>query len=221
MGSVSISLADLRREYSQAGLDARDLDPNPLQQFARWFEQALKAGVREPNAMALATAGATGQPSVRIVLLKGVDERGFTFFTNYRSRKAVELGQNARAALNFPWLELERQVNILGEVHKLTPGESAAYFKSRPRGNRLGAWASEQSAVIADRGVLENRLRELEARFPDDDIPMPEHWGGYRLAPFEIEFWQGRPSRLHDRFRYTRAGASGKDSAWSVCRLSP
>jgi pyridoxamine 5'-phosphate oxidase len=214
---VSISLADLRREYTQAGLDARDLDADPLRQFAKWFEQALKAGIREPNAMVLATVGPNAQPSVRIVLLKGVDQRGFTFFTSYQSRKAAELEQNSRAALNFPWIELERQVNVAGRVTKLSRAESEAYFKVRPRGSRLGALASHQSSVIRDRSVLEQRMRELEAQFPGEEIPMPDHWGGYCLAPTEIEFWQGRPNRLHDRFRYART----ENGPWTVNRLAP
>jgi pyridoxamine 5'-phosphate oxidase len=214
---VSISLADLRREYTQAGLDVCDLDPDPLKQFAKWFEQALKAGIREPNAMVLATVGANAQPSARIVLLKGVDERGFSFFTSYQSRKATELEHNLRAALNFPWVELERQVNVTGRVTKLSREESEAYFKVRPRGSRLGALASRQSSVIRDRSLLEQRMRELETRFPGDDIPMPEYWGGFSLAPYEIEFWQGRPNRLHDRFRYSRA----ENGPWTVNRLAP
>lgn len=215
--SVSISLADLRREYTQAGLEARDLDADPIKQFARWFEQALKAGIREPNAMVLATAGVDAQPSVRIVLLKGVDRRGFSFFTSYESRKAAELAHNARAALNFPWIELERQVNVAGRVTRLSRAESEAYFRARPRGSRLGALASHQSSVIRDRSMLEERMRELEAQFPGHDIPMPEHWGGFCLAPMEIEFWQGRPNRLHDRFRYSRTG----EGPWTVNRLAP
>jgi pyridoxamine 5'-phosphate oxidase len=214
---VSISLADLRREYTQAGLDARDLEPDPLKQFAKWFEEALKAGIREPNAMVLATVGADAQPSARIVLLKGVDERGFSFFTSYQSRKAAELDHNSKAALSFPWVELERQVNVTGGVTKLSREESEAYFKVRPRGSRLGALASRQSSVIPDRNLLEQRMRELESQFPGDEIPMPEHWGGYCLAPNQIEFWQGRPNRLHDRFRYSR----GDNGGWTINRLAP
>ena len=214
---VSISLADLRAEYAQAGLTAAYLDRDPLRQFQRWFEQALKAGLREPNAMVLATVNAGGQPSTRIVLLKGIDERGFTFFTNYQSRKALDLTPNPRAALNFPWIDLERQVNVIGSVAKIGRQESEAYFRSRPRGNRLGAWASHQSEVIAERSVLEKRMAELEAKYTGDDIPMPDYWGGYRLNPAEIEFWQGRPNRLHDRFRYSRQ----PDGGWKLDRLSP
>lgn len=213
---ISISLADLRAEYSQKGLKAEDLDPDPLRQFAKWFEEALKAGIREPNAMALSTVSAAGQPSVRIVLLKGVDDTGFTFFTNYRSRKALELAANPNAAVSFPWIELERQVSVLGAVAKVGREESEAYFRSRPRGSQLGAWASEQSEVIADRSVLERRMAGLEAKYKSSSIPTPEHWGGYRLVPVELEFWQGRPNRLHDRFRYTRRG-----NDWKIDRLSP
>ena len=214
---VSISLADLRAEYTQAGLEARDLDPNPFRQFGKWFEQALKSGIREPNAMVLATASAAGQPSLRIVLLKGIDERGFTFFTNYRSRKGIELESNVHAALNFPWIELERQVNVIGTVMRVSSEESLAYFNSRPRGNRLGAWASHQSEVIADRSVLEKRMQELESKYLGDDVPLPPDWGGYRLRPSEIEFWQGRPNRLHDRFRYSFQ----PDQNWRIDRLAP
>jgi pyridoxamine 5'-phosphate oxidase len=215
--SVSISLADLRAEYSQAGLTAAELDRDPLRQFQRWFEQALHAGIREPNAMVLATVGSQWQPSTRIVLLKGIDDRGFTFFTSYESRKGLELAANPRAALNFPWVDLERQVNIIGSVTRLTRPESEAYFKSRPRGNRLGAWASQQSQVIPDRSLLEKRMQDLESKYPGEEIPLPPYWGGYRLSPVEIEFWQGRPNRLHDRFRYLKQG----DGAWQIDRLSP
>lgn len=214
---VSISLADLRAEYAQAGLNAADLDRDPLRQFQRWFEQARKAGLREPNAMVLATVNAEGQPSIRIVLLKGIDERGLVFFTNYQSRKALDLGSNPRAALNFPWIDLERQVNVIGSVAKAGRQESEAYFRSRPRGSRLGAWASHQSEVIADRSVLEKRMEELESKYAGDEIPVPDYWGGYRLSPAEIEFWQGRPNRLHDRFRYLRQ----RDGSWKLERLSP
>jgi pyridoxamine 5'-phosphate oxidase len=215
--AVSLSLADLRAEYTRAGLAREDLDPDPLRQFQKWFEQALKSGIREPNAMTLATVDANGQPTIRIVLLKGVDQRGFTFFTSYQSRKAADLERNPRVALNFPWIELERQVNALGNVTRLSKEESEAYFKTRPRGNKLGAWASQQSAVITERSVLEEKMRQLEREHPGDDVPMPPFWGGYVVAPTEIEFWQGRPNRLHDRFRYTLQTAQ----RWNIERISP
>jgi len=210
-------LADLRREYTRAGLDERDLNPDPVQQFQKWLNEALAAELREPNAMVLATVSPDGQPSTRTVLLKGVETRGFSFFTNYESRKARQLITNPRAAITFLWVELERQVNIEGRVTKLPREESAAYFKLRPRGSRLGAWASHQSEVIAGRGALEARMAELEAKHPGDDIPLPPNWGGYLLTPERIEFWQGRPSRLHDRLCYTQQ----KAGSWIIERLSP
>ena len=213
-----MSIADLRRDYSLAGLSEADLDRDPIRQFRRWFDQALDAQITEPNAMVLATVDATGQPSTRVVLLKAVDERGFSFFTNYESRKGRELSGNPRASLTFPWIALERQVCITGSVTKLSREESEAYFKLRPRGSRLGAWASpKQSEVVADRADLEARMRALEAKHPGEDIPLPPYWGGYLLAPTEIEFWQGRPSRLHDRLRYARQ----PDGSWKIERLSP
>ncbi|HXG46024.1 MAG TPA: pyridoxamine 5'-phosphate oxidase [Methylomirabilota bacterium] len=211
------SIADLRREYSLGGLSEADLDPDPIRQFRKWFEEATAAGLIEPNAMVLATVGTGGQPSTRTVLLKAVDERGFGFFTNYESRKGRELAQNPGAAVTFPWLALERQVNVVGRVTPLSRAEAEQYFKLRPRGSRLGACVSRQSEVIPGRHVLEQRLAELERAYPGDDIPTPPQWGGYLLVPAEIEFWQGRPNRLHDRLRYRR----GTHGTWCIERLSP
>ena len=202
------------------GLHKADLAPNPFQQFAVWFEAALALRERlvEPTAMTLATAGADGAPSARMVLLKGFDERGFVFYTNYDSAKARDLAENPRAALVFYWAPLERQVRLAGTVEPVTPEESQAYFDSRLRAARLGAWASRQSSVIPDRAALEAEFAETSARFADDEaIPLPPHWGGFRLAPESFEFWQGRPGRLHDRLRYTRQ----PDGAWLIERLAP
>jgi len=212
-----MSIADLRREYSLTGLRKADLAGDPLQQFRHWFDQALAAGTNEPNAMVLATADAAGKPSTRVVLLKGLDERGFVFFTNCESRKARELAVNRHAALNFFWVELERQVCVTGSVTQVPREEAEAYFKTRPRGSRLGAWASKQSDTVPSREVLEARLQELEKKYPGEEIPLPPFWGGYVLAPGEIDFWQGRPNRLHDRFRYSKQS----DGRWLVERLSP
>ena len=212
-----MSIADLRREYTAAGLTESDLAADPLVQFQGWLQDALAAGLVEPNAMVLATVSPDGLPSTRTVLLKAVDERGFSFFTNYESRKARDLAATPRAAVTFPWIPLERQVNIEGAVTKLSRDESAAYFGLRPRGSRLGAWASKQSEVVPGRAVLEARMAELEAKHPGEDIPLPPNWGGYVLAPERIEFWQGRANRLHDRLCYTRLAAGG----WTIERLSP
>jgi len=211
-----MSIADIRREYARARLDEAHVSPDPVAEFDRWFSQAQEAKVLEPNAMALATATRDGTPSVRLVLLKGYDERGFVFFTDYRSRKAAELEGNPRAALAFYWGELERQVRITGTVERTSVQESEAYFRTRPRGSRLGAWVSHQSRVIPSRAPLESGLREVKERFPTDDVPLPPHWGGYRLWPEEVEFWQGREDRLHDRIRYLRDGGG-----WKIERLSP
>lgn len=211
-----MSIADLRREYRLASLDIADVDPDPVAEFGKWLEQALRAEILEPHAMTLATASADGVPSARIVLLRGYDAAGFTFFTDYRSRKGRELADNPRAALVFYWPDLERQVRILGTVRKVSRDESEAYFSSRPHGSRIGAWASHQSAVLGSRQALEDAVREMLTQHPDADVPLPEHWGGYRVVPAEFEFWQGRESRLHDRLRYRRSGHT-----WRVDRLSP
>jgi pyridoxamine 5'-phosphate oxidase len=212
-----MSIADIRREYSRARLDEADVSHDPLVEFARWFAEAQEAELPDPNAMTLANASADGAPSARIVLLKAFDERGFVFFTDYRSRKGAELEANPRAALVLYWGELDRQVRITGRVGRTSHEDSVRYFSSRPLGSRLGAWASHQSRVIPGRAALEADLREVEARFGDGDVPLPEHWGGYRVAPETIEFWQGRESRLHDRIRYSREGGG----RWRVERLSP
>ncbi len=211
-----MSISDLRREYAAARLDESEVDPDPMRQFARWFDDARRAELLEPNAMTLATAAADGAPSARIVLLKAADERGFTFFTDYRSRKGRELEANPRAALVFHWGELERQVRIMGTVSRMSREENEAYFLSRPRGSRLGAWTSHQSTVIGTRADLEERLEAMTARFDGGDVPLPPYWGGFRVRPDTIELWQGREDRLHDRVLYRREGG-----AWRVERLSP
>jgi pyridoxamine 5'-phosphate oxidase len=210
------SIANLRREYTLAGLRRADLDADPIAQFTKWFQQALDGKLTEPNAMTLATADEHGHPSARIVLLKNVDANGFTFFTNYESHKGHDLAVNPHAALVIYWAELERQVCITGAVTRVSREISAKYFGSRPRGSRLAAWASGQSEVIADRATLEKRLETVAAKHPGDDVPLPPYWGGFCLAPNKVEFWQGRPNRLHDRFRYSRSGG-----AWKLERLSP
>lgn len=199
-------------------LSEADLLDDPIELFSRWFDDANAAGLPQVNAMTLATATADGRPSARIVLLKGVDGRGFEFFTNYDSRKGGELIANPHAALAFVWIPLERQVRVVGEVVRLEPAESDAYFATRPRGSQIGAWASLQSQPLADRAALEARWAELERRYAGGDVPRPPHWGGFRVVPREIEFWQGQPNRLHDRFAYTRAAAG---EPWSRARLQP
>jgi pyridoxamine 5'-phosphate oxidase len=213
-----MSIADIRREYAHARLDEADVSHDPFVEFARWFAEAQAAQAADANAMTLATATADGAPSARIVLLKAFDERGFVFFTDYRSLKGAELEANPRAALVFYWAELDRQVRITGGVALASHEESERYFRSRPLGSRLGAWASHQSRVIPGRAALEADLREVEERYKDGDVPLPPHWGGYRVVPDAIEFWQGRENRLHDRIRYVR---EGKGKGWRVERVSP
>ena len=210
-------LARLRQEYTRAGLRESDASSDPLVQFRRWFDEALTADLHEPNAMTLATATTDGRPSARVVLLKGFDERGFVFYTNYEGRKSGELEANPYCALVFYWGELERQVRVEGRGSRVPEGESDEYFRVRPRGSRLGAWASEQSRPVADREKLEVRLRGLEAEYEGREVPRPPFWGGYRVEPEVIEFWQGRENRLHDRLVYRRLGREG----WRRERLQP
>jgi pyridoxamine 5'-phosphate oxidase len=213
-------VAALRRAYLAGGLAEEDMAADPLTQFDRWFADAVTAGLHEPNAMVVATATADGAPSARLVLLKGYDQQGFVFFTNYDSLKGAQLRWNPRAALLFPWHDLERQVRVEGNVHRTTVAESASYFAERPRGSRLGAWASPQSTVLGSRAELSTRLAEVTARFgaqdSDPPVPLPEFWGGYRVVPETVEFWQGRSDRLHDRLRYRRG-----DRGWVLQRLAP
>lgn len=211
-----MKLADIRQEYMLAGLDESDADRDPLRQFAAWFEATLKADIALPNSMMLATATPDGRPSVRAVLLKGYDQRGFVFFTNYRSRKSRELEQNPQASILFCWEELERQIRIEGRIERVSAAESDEYYASRPLGSRLGAWASPQSEVVADRKTLEDSVEQMSLRHGGSP-PRPPFWGGYRLVPEVFEFWQGRKNRLHDRIVYRRSG--GAD--WSMARLAP
>ncbi len=210
------SIADLRIDYTQQSLLETDVNPDPIVQFQTWFDAAVAAKLPEPNAMTIATATPDGLPSARIVLLKAVDDRGFVFFTNYNSHKGQELLANPHAALVFLWTEQERQVRVQGRVEKIAPAESDEYYYSRPAGSRLGAWASNQSEVIPDRTVLETRLEALKQEHPNGDIARPVHWGGFRVIPTVIEFWQGRSSRLHDRLRYQKV-----NQGWTIDRLAP
>jgi pyridoxamine 5'-phosphate oxidase len=211
-----LNVHDLRKEYTRNGLTESVADADPVEQFRKWFEEALAADLHEPNAMTLGTATPGGRPSARIVLLKGFDERGFVFYTNYEGRKARELEDNPYCALVFYWGELERQVRVEGRASRIPKEESDAYFDSRPRGSRLGAWVSEQSRTIESREALEDRLRELEERYEGAEIPRPPFWGGYRVEPDSVEFWQGRENRLHDRLIYRRS-----ERGWKIERLQP
>lgn len=211
-----INLADIRLDYTRAGLDMADCSPDPLLQLADWLEAAVRSGIMEPTAMNLATVGHDGRPSARIVLLKGIEQGQLCFFTNYLSRKGEQLAGNPFAALTFFWPELERQVRVEGRIAPLAATASDSYFASRPYGSRIGAWASEQSRSIADAATLVERTASLQAQFPDQ-VPRPPHWGGYGLTPDRVEFWQGRPSRLHDRVLYLPSDAGG----WTLSRLQP
>lgn len=214
--SSGMDLSDFRREYSARGLHRADLDADPIQQFATWFSQASELGVAEPNAMSLATVAADGMPCQRAVLLKYFDASGFVFFTNYHSRKAAHIAANPKVCAIFPWITLERQVIVQGLAEKISTAESLRYFASRPRDSQIGAWVSNQSEVITSRKFLLQKLAEIRDKFSHGEIPLPSFWGGYRIVPRSIEFWQGGPARLHDRFLYQRQGDS-----WTIERLSP
>ncbi len=218
LGGVNeTKVAELRRDYSTHGLRRADLKEDAVEQFRLWFDQAVAADLLEPNAMTLATADASGRVAARTVLLKAFDERGFVFFTNYTSAKARQIAENPQAALLFSWLPLERQVSISGPVTKISAAESLAYFASRPFGSRLGAWVSMQSSIIPSRRVLEMKFEEMKRKFASGEVPLPDFWGGYRVEPHTIEFWQGGKDRLHDRFLYTKGDGGG----WGIGRLSP
>lgn len=216
MNAQDEEIANLRREYTQAGLCREDLDADPISQFRKWFVEARSAKLLEPNAMTLATSDSTGFVTARTVLLKAYDERGFVFFTNYKSLKAQQIAQNPKVALLFSWLALERQVSICGPAEKISTMDSVSYFLSRPLGSRIGAWVSEQSKVISSRSLLEAKFEEMLRKFADGNVPLPDFWGGYRVKPERIEFWQGGQGRLHDRLCY-----SLQEGNWAIERLSP
>ncbi|TXH77433.1 MAG: pyridoxamine 5'-phosphate oxidase [Thiothrix sp.] len=213
-----MDIGTLRREYTQAGLSKTNLAANPFLQFETWFQQANQANIAEVNAMQIATSTAQGKPSLRTVLLKAFDEQGFVFYTNYHSQKAQQIAENPQVAALFFWKELERQVEITGRVEKVSTLESLKYFTSRPRGSQLGAWVSAQSSIISSRKLLEAKLEEMKLKFSHGEIPLPDFWGGFRIIPDTVEFWQGRPNRLHDRFEYRR---TTEQTSWQIERLAP
>ncbi len=212
-----MNLSDFRKEYSSKGLHRKDLGDDPIQLFDRWFQQAVELKLTEPNAMTLSTLALDGFPSQRTVLLKAFDEKGFTFFTNYESRKATHIAANPKVCILFPWIDLERQVIIQGIAEKISTAESLKYFVTRPRESQIGAWVSNQSEVISSRKILLQKLEEIKSKFQDGEIPLPSFWGGYRVIPHTIEFWQGGPGRIHDRFLFTKS----VDGSWQANRLSP
>lgn len=211
------NIADLRREYSQSVLDTNTAHSSPYAQFRKWFEEAQKSEVLEPNAMVLSTVDENNQPFQRTVLMKALDDQGIVFYTNYKSRKAQQIAENSRVSVLFPWYSLERQVTILGKAEKVSVTESMAYFASRPFGSQLGAWVSQQSKVISSRSILEMKLAEMKQKFKDGKVPLPDFWGGYRIVPESFEFWQGRKSRLHDRLLYAR----DSEEHWQIERMAP
>jgi len=213
-----MNIEELCQQYSQQGLSQSDLDPNPFRQFDAWYGQAAGSGIFEPSAMSLATVDSDGQPSLRTVLLKTFDEKGFVFYTNYGSRKARQIAANSKVSLLFAWVSLARQINITGTAEKIPATESLKYFVTRPRGSQLGAWASAQSELVNSRSMLEAKFEEIKQKFSRGEVPLPDFWGGYRVVPDTIEFWQGRNNRLHDRFVYSR---SAMDKKWKVVRLAP
>ncbi len=212
-----MNLGNIRRVYDQTGLSRKTLNPDPIIQFEQWFKEALKTDIKDPSAMSLATANKLGEISLRTVLLKIYDQQGFVFFTNYESTKSRHIAENPNVALLFPWLDQDRQVKIIGQASKIPTNESLQYFVSRPRGSQLGAWVSQQSSVISSRTLLMSKLDEIKKRFADGDITLPDFWGGYRVKPTSIEFWQGQPDRLHDRFIYQQQ----TDNDWKISRLAP
>jgi pyridoxamine 5'-phosphate oxidase len=216
MNGIEKDIADLRREYSMKPLHRANLDSNPFSQFDNWFEEALQAEAMDPNAMSIATVATNGQPSIRTVLLKYYDEDGFVFYTNLGSRKADEIDGNDRVALLFYWHELHRQIKIIGRAERISAADNIRYFMRRPRDSQIGAWVSRQSSIISSRSILENKFAEIKQKYANGEIPLPSFWGGYRVVPTDIEFWQGRENRLHDRFMYTSA-----DAGWDIERLAP